>query len=138
MRMAFGGGGEQGAKKVERIDAAKLSGDEKIVGNAIGRVAAGWPHNTDTRIDRGQGSSVSSMSWRSGDTSRTIAVVIRPNGETAIVGNVHSMRDPGAPANQGLIRSWSTLPSEDDLTMELRVAAERVEDWAPLSQPARG
>ena len=29
MRMAFGSGGEQAVRKVERIDAAKLSGDEK-------------------------------------------------------------------------------------------------------------
>jgi hypothetical protein len=138
MRMAFGGGGEQAVQKVERIDAAKLSGDEKVVGGAIGRVAAGWPHKTDNRIDRGQGSSVSSMIWQSGDANRTVAVVVRPSGETAIVGSVHSTRDPGAPANQGMIRSWPSFPSEDDLTIGLRIAAEQVENWTATPQPARG
>jgi hypothetical protein len=131
MRMGFGSGGEQAVRKVERIDAAKLSGDEKIVGGAIERVAAGWPHKTDTRIDRGQGSSVSSMLWRSNDADRTVAVVVRPSGETAIVGSAHSLRDPGAPANQGMIRSWPILPPEDNLTMALRVAAEQIDGWAP-------
>lgn len=130
LRMGFGGGGDQAVRNVERIDAAKLSGDEKVVGGAIGRVAAGWPHKTDTRIDRGQGSSVSSMIWQSNDANRTVAVVVRPSGETAIVGNVHAMRDPGAPAKQGMLRSWPTLPAEDDLTMALRIAAEQVDGWS--------
>ncbi len=138
MRMSFGSGGEQAVRKVERIDAAKLSGDEKVVGSAIARVAAGWPHKTDTRIDRGQGGSVSSLSWQSNGAGRTAAVVIRPSGETAIVGNVHSSRDPGAPANQGMLRSWPTLPPEDDLTMALRLAAEQIDGWSPIPQGARG
>lgn len=137
MRMAFGGGGQQAVQKVERIDAAKLSGDEKVVGSAIGRVAAGWPSKTDTRIDRGQGNSVSSMIWQSNDASRTVAVIVRPNGDTAIIGNVHGLRDPGTPANQGMIRSWPALPSEDDLTMALRIAAEQVDTWSPSPQAAR-
>jgi len=131
MRMAFGGGGEQAVQKVERIDAAKLSGDEKIVGSAIGRVAAGWPQKTDTRIDRGQGSSVSSMIWQSHDAHRTVAVVVRPNGEIAIVGSVNSTRDSNASANQGMLRSWPSLPAEDDLTLALRIAAEQIDDWSP-------
>ncbi len=138
MRMAFGSGGEQAVQKVERIDAAKLSGAEKVIGGAIGRVAAGWPGKTDTRIDRGQGSSVSSMIWQSGDANRTVAVILRPNGETAIVGSVHTTRDAGAPANQGMLRSWPALPNEDDLTMALRIAAEQVETWSPVPQSARG
>ena len=138
LRMGFGGGGEQAVQKVERIDAAKLSGDEKVVGSAISRVAAGWPQKTDNRIDRGQGSSVSSMIWQSNDANRTVAVVVRPSGETAIVGSVNSARDPGAPANQGMIRSWPTLPPEDDLTMALRIAAEQVDTWSPAPQSARG
>jgi hypothetical protein len=138
MRMSFGSGGEQAVRKVERIDAAKLSGDEKVVGSAITRVATGWPYRTETRIDRGQGSSVSSLIWNSNDASRTLAVVVRQSGETAIVGNVHSTRDPGDPANQGMIRAWPTLPPEDDLTLALRVAAEQVERWSPTPNAARG
>lgn len=138
LRMGFGGGGEQAVQKVERIDAARLTGDERVVGESIGRVIAGWPQKTETRIDRGQGSSVSSMSWRSNDASRTIAVVLRPSGETAVVGSVHAERDPGAPANQGLIRSWRSLPSEDELTLALRLAAEQVDTWAASPQAPRG
>lgn len=137
LRMGFGSGGEQAVQKVERIDAGKLTGNEKTVGSAITRVAAGWPTKTETRIDRGQGSSVSSMFWQSSDAVRTVAVVIRPGGETAIVGNVHSTRSPGSPANQGMIRSWPSTPGEDELTMELRIAAERVDTWAPAPQPSR-
>jgi hypothetical protein len=89
------------------------------------------------RIDRGQGSSVTSMIWQSNDANRTIAVVVRPNGETALVGNVNSRLDPGAAANQGLIRSWPSVPAEDDLTMAIRLAAEQVDRWEPTPQPAR-
>jgi hypothetical protein len=138
LRMSFGSGGEQAVRNVEKIDAAKLSDDEKIVGGAVSRVAAGWPHKAETRIDRGQGSSVSSMIWRSNDANRTVAVIVRPEGQTAIVGNVHSTRDPGAPANQGMIRSWPSVPTEDELTMALRIAAEQVETWNTVSGAARG
>jgi hypothetical protein len=78
------------------------------------------------------------MIWQSGDANRTVAVVVRPSGETAIVGSVNSTRDPGAPANQGMIRSWPSFPSEDDLTIGLRIAAEQVENWTATPQPARG
>jgi hypothetical protein len=64
-------------------------------------------------------------------------VIVRPNGETAVVGNVHSRRDPGAAANQGLIQSWPSVPAEDDLTMAIRVAAEQVDRWDVTAQPAR-
>ncbi|MEZ4529681.1 MAG: hypothetical protein R2855_01515 [Thermomicrobiales bacterium] len=33
--MGFGSGGEQAVRKVERIDANKLAGNEKTVGSAI-------------------------------------------------------------------------------------------------------
>jgi hypothetical protein len=138
LRMGFGSGGEQAVRKVERIDAARLAGDEKIIGGAVTRVATGWPHRTDTRIDRGPNASVSSMSWRSNDADRTVAVVARPSGEIAIVGSVHSHRDPGAPANQGMLRSWPSLPTEDELTMALRIAAEQIDALNPSPQPARG
>ena len=105
--------------------------------SAVGRVAAGWPKKTDTRIDRGQGSSLSSMNWQSNDANRTVAVVVRPSGETAIVGNVHAARDPGAPPNQGMLRSWPAIPNEDDLTLAMRIAAEQVETWSAVPhQPA--
>lgn len=138
MRMAFGGGGQQAVQKVEQIDAAKLSGAEHIVGSAISRVAAGWPGKTDTRIDRGQGTSVSSMNWQSNDANRTVAVILRPSGETAIVGSARALRDTGAPVNQGMLRSWPTIPNEDDLTLAVRIASEQVERWSPSPQGARG
>ncbi len=109
---------------------AILTGDEKTAGSAVNRVAAGWSPKPTVRIDRGQGNSVTSMIWQSNDADRTVAVVVRPNGEAAIVGNVHSRRDPGAAANQGLVRSYPAVPAEDDLTMAVRVAAEQVDTWA--------
>lgn len=137
MRMGFGGSGNQAVQQVEKLDAARLSGQDQTAAAAVTRVAAGWPQKTTTRLDRGQGNSVSSMIWQSDDADRTIAVVIRSNGETALVGNVQSRRDPATAANQRLIRSWPSLPSEDDLTMALRIAAEQVDTWSLHPQPAR-
>lgn len=135
MRIGFGGGGQA---QPARVDPAILTGDEKTAGSAVNRVAAGWSPKPTVRIDRGQGNSVTSMIWQSNDADRTVAVVVRPNGEAAIVGNVHSRRDPGAAANQGLVRSYPAVPAEDDLTMAVRVAAEQVDTWAASPQPARG
>ncbi len=135
--MRIGFGGQQNARPAQ-VDPASLTGNEKTVAGAMNRVAAGWTPKPSMRIDRGQGNSVASMIWQSQDADRTVAVVVRPNGETAVVGNVHSRRDPGAAANQGLIQSWQSIPSEDDLTMAVRVAAEQVETWAASPQPARG
>ncbi len=131
MRMAFGTAGGQSGSQSTRIDPARLSGNEKAVADAITRVAAGWPMKTTTRIDRGPGGTVGSLIWQSNDADRTIAVILRPNDETAVVGNVHSRLDPAAPANQGLLRSWSAVPSADDLTMAVRIAAEQVDTWTP-------
>jgi hypothetical protein len=137
MRFALGGGNDQQGPRRTKVDAASLTGNDRTVANAMGRVAAGWPVKANVRIDRGQGSSVSSMMWQSNDANRTVAVVVRPNGETAVVGNVHTPADPGAPANQGLIRSWTAVPSEDDLTLAIRVAAEQVDTWPLTPQPTR-
>jgi hypothetical protein len=138
LRVGFGGdSGNQGRSQSSKVDPSKLSGNDKIAAGAIGRVAAGWSRKASTRIDRGQGGSVSSMIWQSNDADRTVAVVIRPNGETAIVGNVHSQRDPGAPANQQLVRTWQAIPNEDDLTMAIRVAAEQIDAWPATPQPSR-
>lgn len=134
MRIGFGGGGQAQPAK---FDPASLTGNEKTVASAVNRVAAGWSPKPTVRMDRGQGSSVTSMIWPSNDADRTVAVVVRPNGETAIVGNVHSRRDPGAAANQGLVRSYPSVPPEDDLTMAVRVAAEQIDKWAAAPQPAR-
>jgi hypothetical protein len=137
MRLALGGGNGQQPAQRTRMDAASLTGNDKIVANAMGRVAAGWSTKANLRIDRGQGSSVSSMMWQSNDASRAVAVVVRPNGETTVVGNVHSRLDPSAPANQGLIRNWSSVPTEDDLTIAIRIAAEQVDTWPLTPQPTR-
>jgi hypothetical protein len=135
MRIGFGGG--QQTARSARVDPATLTGADKTVAGAVNRVAGGWSPKPSMRIDRGQGSSVTSMIWQSNDADRTIAVIVRPNGETAVVGNVHSRRDPGAAANQGLIQSWPSVPAEDDLTMAIRVAAEQVDRWDVTAQPAR-
>jgi hypothetical protein len=135
LRMSLGG--ERQAARPNRTDLANLTGNDKIVASAVSRVAAGWSPRANLRVDRGQGSSVSSMMWQSNDADRTVAVVVRPNGEAAVVGNVHSRSDPGAPANQGLIRSWPSVPSEDDLTLAIRIAAEQVDTWPLTPQPTR-
>lgn len=138
MRMAFGSGNNNAGGQVNKRDADKFTGNEKTVMSSVMRVAGGWSQRTTTRIDRGQGSSVGSMIWQTNDADRTVSVVVRPNGETAIVGHVQSRHDAAAAANQGLIRSWSTIPSEDELTMALRVAAEQIDTWAPAPRPTRG
>ncbi|MCA9858796.1 MAG: hypothetical protein KC438_03700 [Thermomicrobiales bacterium] len=129
LRMSLGAYQNQQASSTTRIAPAQLTGNDKIVANAVERVAAGWTHRATTRTDRGSGGTVASLIWQSGEATRTIAVVLRQSGETALVGNVHSLQDPAAPANQKLIRSWPALPSEDDLTMAIRIAAERVDTW---------
>jgi len=135
VRIGFGGG-QQPARPAQ-VDPKTLTGNDKTVADAMSRVAAGWSPKPSVRIDRGQGSSVASMIWQSNDADRTVAVVVRPTGEIAVVGNVHSRRDPGAAANQGLIRNWPSVPNEDDLTMAIRLAAEQVDKWTPSPQPAR-
>ena len=137
MRMAFSTGNNQPSGRSAKVDPARLTGNDKIITGAVTRVAAGWPENTTARFDQGQGNSVSSMIWQSKAADRTVSVIMRPNGETAIVGNVYSRRDPGAPANQGMLRSWPSTPSEDELTMAVRIAAEQVDSWPATSQAAR-
>ena len=137
--MGFGGGGEQAVQKVERLDARKLTGDEKIVGSAVSRVAAGWPQKTryPYRSRSGKLGQLDELAFerrRPHRRRRATSHRAKPPSSAAC----SSARDPGAPANQGMIRSWPSLPSEDDLTMALRIAAEQVDTWVASPQPARG
>ncbi|HET9662540.1 MAG TPA: site-2 protease family protein, partial [Thermomicrobiales bacterium] len=68
MRIGFGGG--QQNPRSARVDPATLSGNEKTVSGAMNRVAAGWSPKPSMRMDRGQGSSVTSMIWQSNDADR--------------------------------------------------------------------
>lgn len=133
MRMAFGSGENRSAGRPTRLDPAKLTGSEKTMASAVTRVADGWPVRTATRLDYGQGSAVSSLIWQSNGADRTVSVIVRPNGETAITGNVFSRQNPGAPAKLGMLRHWSSVPTEDELTMAVRIAAEEVDTWVPAT-----
>lgn len=138
LRMGFGSGGEQAVQSANRLDTAKLSGEEMVAGKAIERVAAGWPQKTTTRIDRRQGGSASTMLWRSNSADRAVSIVLQSNGQTAVVGNVQPMSEPGAPGNRGMLRSWSAIPTEDELTMATRIAAEQIDTWPTVPQGASG
>lgn len=136
MRLMFGGGdGGQGASKPAPLDPAALSGNDQVIAQAMTRVAAGWSPKPSLRLDHGQGSTVGSLIWQSSSVIRTVAVLVRPSGEAAIVGTAQSQLDPSTPANQRMLQNWPSLPGEDELTIAVRIAAEQVETWPATRTP---
>lgn len=129
MRMAFGGGND--VQPGKRATAPAMTPADRTVASAMQRVAKGWPSRVTIRADRAPGNqTIHSMAWKSDGATRTLAVLLRANGEVALVGNVLSDANPAAPANQGLIQDWPALPPEDDLMLAIRIAAERVDTWS--------
>lgn len=108
------------------------SAEAKLLERAAGRVASGWSYPISGRIEERPGHRTQLyLAWSSHGASRTVRAAIEPDGATEISGGVSGGQAVAPGSHVRPIRSFSRLPTEDELLMALRVALEEVDGWAP-------
>lgn len=104
-----------------------LSTDEVRMSNAAGRVSSGWPEPVAGRFLR-QPSGVSLvMQWGPTGQKRTVVMQQASTGGLTL-----AVAPPAGPQGTGagaltFRQSWPSMPSEDELTLALRLAMEEIE-----------
>jgi len=146
-RRLFGGLRWQGqprqpAAPTGMADGESASPAEDRFRKAADRVARGWSHPVQGRIDRREEGSQVALIWLSGGNQRVVAMRHENAGRVSISGAAASPTNGRAPGTgtpiRRELRSWTELPDENDLTMALRLAMEVVDSWQPGAQTGVG
>ena len=110
-------------------DARKLNDAETRLSNAASRVVSGWNAPVNGRLMRIPDGSTLTLQWDSHGASRIVLLRADSGQQVSIAGGAISGNGAHQPAS--IRKSWSSLPSEDELTMALRVAMEEIDREAP-------
>jgi hypothetical protein len=105
-----------------------VSPEEAAVQSAIRRVASGWSTEVTGAVERRPDATLVSMTWSSENARRVVAVVVRSDRVTSIVGATVDPRSP-RPAQRRELYRWPDFPSEDDLMLQIRIAMEIIDGW---------
>ncbi|MGH2557976.1 MAG: site-2 protease family protein [Thermomicrobiales bacterium] len=107
-----------------------LSPAAKSLTEAGQRVASGWPLPVEASIHDRDGISAMALSWQSNNRRQTVVARGLPTGATEIWGAVETTKvtDP-SPIYRRQMKQWTSMPSTDVLTMDLRLAMEEIESW---------
>ncbi|MGC4107687.1 MAG: site-2 protease family protein [Thermomicrobiales bacterium] len=119
--------GMLGGIQPSKLDVSTLSPAERTLREAAERVAGGWDTKVETGVQRFNGGSAVTLTWRRSTQQYVVAARTFPNGATDLI--AIPMVAPTAsatPAPRQLYR-WASLPSTDDLTMGLRMAMESID-----------
>jgi len=120
--------GMLGGIQPSKLDLTTLSPAERTLREAAERVAGGWDTRVETGVQRFNGGSAVTLSWRRGRLQHVVAARTFPNGTTDLIAipNAGSGSPGASPAPRQLHR-WPSTPSADDLTMGLRMAMESID-----------
>lgn len=109
-----------------QIDPESLSPVERVLREAADRVASGWAHPVRTDFQRFDGGTAIVLQWTIGGSLRAIATRSMSSGRTDLLALSIAPGDDGN-TQPRLIHQWPALPSEDDLTLGIRLAMETVD-----------
>jgi hypothetical protein len=118
--------GVLGGLKEGKVDAARLSPSEKVLHDAIERVASGWQEPVRTGIQRFHGGTAITLQWSLGPRQYVVAARTFANGTTDLVTIPTNAPSPDG-VRPHLLHRWPVLPSSDELTLGLRLAMETAE-----------
>ena len=114
---------------------ADATPEERLLRAAGGRVAGGWPAPVQVTVQRRAGGSLLLLTWEEGGLARGVFAGPEPGGGLALSGVVVDPAAPQAPgpgaARPNRIALLPGAPTEDQLTLALRLAMEEVATWAP-------
>ena len=114
---------------VARAAAAATPAGQRFT-SAAARVQAGWTVPVETDLRQEEDRIVLMLGWHNGETARAILAVAYPAGQCDLIG-VLLLDSRGIDPDRRLIRRLPALPTEDELTLVLRLAMETVEGWRP-------
>lgn len=118
--------GLMGGVRPGKIDPESLSSTERVLREAADRVASGWSDTVRTDFQRFDGGTAIILQWSTGGSTRAVATRAMSNGRTDLMAlSMAQGENGGSPAR--LMHQWPTLPSEDDLTLGIRLAMETVD-----------
>ncbi len=118
----------QGAADVQsETPQPELSADEQRLSNAAGRVSSGWPDQVAGRFLRQSTGHSLVLQWGPTGQKRTAVLQQSPGGGLTLAG-----APPAHPTGSGagtltFRQSWPSMPSEDELTLALRLTMEEIE-----------
>jgi hypothetical protein len=129
------GGLRSSATSMSRPGAARpqpASPEEARVQAAISRVASGWPRPVTGSVERRADATLVSLGWSSLDARRIVAVVVRADRVTSVIGAIVIPGSP-RPAQRRELYRWPDLPDENDLVLQIRIAMEQIDGWPVTS-----
>jgi hypothetical protein len=112
-----------------KIDPGSLSPTERVLREAADRVASGWSDPVRTDFQRFDGGTAIILQWSAGGRPRAVATRAMSNGRTDLLALSPIQGDNGSTPPR-LMHQWPALPSEDDLTLGIRLAMETVDRGA--------
>jgi Zn-dependent protease len=108
-----------------KADANRLNEVENRFGEAAARVVSGWKAPVNGKLMRVSDGSTLTLQWDSRGASRIVMLRADNQQRVAIIGGAISGNGSGQPASTR--KTWPRLPSEDDLTLALRLAMEEID-----------
>lgn len=105
----------------------QLNDVEQTLSSAAARVASGWKTPIDGKLMRLADGSTLSLQWNSQGFARIAVLRADNQHRVAIIGGSITETGNGSAPPASTRKSWPRLPSEDELTMELRIAMEEID-----------
>jgi hypothetical protein len=113
-------------------DASQLNDVETRLSSAASRVVSGWSTPVTGKLIRVADGSTLTLQWQSHGASRIVMLRGDSQQRVAIIGGAISGNGANQPASTR--QTWPRLPSENELTMALRLAMEEI-DREPVQSP---
>ncbi len=98
--------------------------------NAANRVTSGWPQPVVIQNGTVPGAPAIIVTWQDALADRLVALRVGPGDGISIAGGTWNP-DAKSKASVALLKSWSTLPEEDEVVLALRIAMETVANQEP-------
>lgn len=115
-----------GGVRPGKIDPESLSPDERVLREAADRVASGWASPVRSDLQRFDGGTAVVLQWGTGGSTRAVAARAATNGRTQLLAFPVASGDAEG-TQPRLMHQWTALPSEDDLTLGIRLAMETID-----------
>lgn len=116
-----------GGMRPGSVDLDRLSPTERVLRGAAERVASGWSDPVRTDIQQFDGGTAVILQWGGGRQPKAVATRALAGGRTDLLALSPVAGDGRSPSPR-LMHQWPDVPSEDDLTLGIRLAMETVDN----------
>lgn len=108
--------------------------DEQALWSAVDRVKSGWSSPVDSLFQRRPGGVLAALAWQTGGSTRSLVIWSPERGPTELNGVLADDEQPPVRRSLGTVNRQfdSRRPSDDQLTLALRLAMEEIDTWTPI------